>query len=197
MPRTHDAEIDRRILDATNAEIDLHGVNGFRVAVVAERAGTTVAMIYRHFVDRDGLIAAAFAAMYRARYTRLLDVARELLERPGRLTIDDIVDAIPPLRYDGSEAARHRSQLIVATAMENTALRLAMREITLDIAPKFQDLVDQVVERFPEGERFDPRIITIYLTRHNALVDEILGDDGMSNEEYRSFFRDLLVDSMA
>lgn len=196
MPRTHDESIDDRIREAADAEIEAHGLTGFRVSDVAERADTTVAMVYRRFVDRDGLVAATFAAAYRARYTRLLDLARWLLAKEGELTVDDVVDAIPPLRYDGSENARHRSQRIVATAMDNTALRIAMREITLELAPRLRELVDQVVERFPEGQRFDPRIILIYLTRHNALVDEILDEDGMSNEEYRSFLRQLLVDSM-
>lgn len=197
MPRTHDEEIDRQILLAAAAEIELQGLNSFTLASVATRAGTTVAMIYRHFIDRDGLVAATFTALVESRYRELIEIARNLLEKPGELTLDDVVQAIPPLRYEGSEAARNRSQLIMATAMENTALRLALREIALRRSVEFEELIDEVSRRFQPGERFDPRIVHIYLVRNNPLIDDILGDDGMSNEEHRDFVRQLLVDSQS
>lgn len=197
MPRTHDEEIDRRILDAADEEIDRNGLVGMRVADVAERADTTVAMIYRRFADRDGLIAATLASYYRKRFSGVIDLARSVLERPGELTIDDIVDATPLMRYEGSDVIRHRMQRIYVAAVENLALRLAVREVASQLIPEFESIITAISERFPEGHRFDPRIFTIYVLRHNAIIDDILGDDGLSNDDYREFLRDLLLDSVA
>lgn len=196
MPRIHDEEIDRRILAVAEREITTKGLTGMRVADVAEQAGTTVAMVYRRFADRDGLVAATLTSYFRARFQMVIDLAHAVLDRPGTLTVDDLVDAVPPMRYEGSEVLRHRMQRIYVAAVENTALRLAVREVIAAKLPEFASVIDAIAERFPPGRRFDPRIFTIYALRHNAIVDDILGDDGLSNDDYRDFLRTLLVDSM-
>ena len=195
MPRTHDEQIDRRILEVADYEINTRGLTGMRVADVAEQAGTTVAMIYRRFADRDGLIAATLANYYRSRFQMVIDLARSVLERPGTLTVDDLVDAVPPMRYEGSEVLRHRMQRIYVASVENPALRLTISDVIAEMLPKLESVVLEIAERFPPGRRFDPRIFTIYSFRHNAIIDDILGDAGLSNDDYRDFLRMLLLDS--
>lgn len=47
-----------RILDACRQEIAQHGVRGMRVQRVAKRAGVSLGLVYYHFTDRVGLLAA-------------------------------------------------------------------------------------------------------------------------------------------
>lgn len=47
-----------RILASARTEIERRGILGLRVADVARGAGTSITLIYRHFKDRDGLLAA-------------------------------------------------------------------------------------------------------------------------------------------
>lgn len=196
MPRKRDDLIDRQILAAADVEIATKGLVGMRVSDVAERAGTTVAMIYRRFADRDGLIAAALASYFRSRFQMVIAMAQAVADRPDPLTVDDLVDAVPPMRYEGSEVLRHRMQRIYIASSENLALMLAVNSVAAELLPEFEALIEGISRRFPEGQRFDPRIFTIYVLRHNAIIDDILGDDGLSNDDYRDFLRSLLVASM-
>lgn len=47
-----------RILEACRQEIALRGVRGLRVQRVAKRAGVSLGLIYYHFTDHSGLLAA-------------------------------------------------------------------------------------------------------------------------------------------
>jgi AcrR family transcriptional regulator len=53
-----------RILEAAKNEIDAHGVLGFRVLEVSEKAKAAVPLIYRHFGGRNGLVAADLADQF-------------------------------------------------------------------------------------------------------------------------------------
>lgn len=190
-----DEEIDRRILEAAEAEIDLNGLVGMRVATLAENAGTTVAMIYRRFADRDGLLAATLAAFYRRRLSGYLDLARRFLERPDPISIDDLVAAVPLVHFDGVTPLRHRLQRTYVAAMENTALQLAMQRVASELLPELDRAFERISQRLPEEQRFDPEILSIFVLRHNPIIDDILGDDGLTEAEFRDFLRSVLIAS--
>jgi AcrR family transcriptional regulator len=195
MPRFHDDEIDRRILDSALIEIDLRGFVGLRVADVAGRATTTVAMIYRRFNNRDDLIAATLGKYYEERFAEIIATTRMVATATRTLTIDDVIDAVAPLRFDGSTLYHQRMQKVYAAAAGNHRLREVVRTIARRRLAEYESLVASVVERLPEEQRFDPRIMPIVLLRHNALIDDVLGPDGLSDAEFREFLRSLLVNS--
>ena len=190
-----ETDIERRILEGAEAEIDLNGLVGMRVATVAENADTTVAMVYRRFADRDGLIAATLTAFYRRRLEGFIDIARQFLDRPDPLTIDDLVAAVPLTQYDGPAPRRHRLQRIYVAAMENTALQLAVQKVASERLPELDRLFAQISQRLPEDQRFDPEILSIFVLRHNPTIDDILGSDGLTEDEFRDFLRSLLLAS--
>lgn len=197
MARPHDDSVDTRILDATLNEIDARGLVGLRVAAIAEAADTTVAMIYRLHIDREGLIAATLSRYFDRRLRFGIRLAQELADRPTPITHEDIVRAVPPLRYDGSVLDHRRMQRVYIAAVEIPALRTAVREIAARRLPEFDRAVDAINARLPESQRFDRRILSIAMLRHNALFDDILGDAGTTNEEYWAFLRSLMEDSAA
>lgn len=75
------------LLDAACAVIARRGLRGLRVEEVAAEAGVSTALIYYHFADRGGLLAAAFDHVDRviAGYTdagaEALPPLRRLLEQ--------------------------------------------------------------------------------------------------------------------
>lgn len=188
-------EIDVRILDAAEDEIDQRGIIGLRVATVADRAETTVAMIYRRFVDRDGLLAAVLCRWYRSRLDGVLASARMLLDRPGPISIDDVLSVTPLPRFAESELVHLRNQRTFVAAAENTALRMGVREALHDGAKQLAEMMEAVVDRMPIDEQFDPRIYTQLIARRNGLIDDLLDDNAISNDEYTDFLRRLLTDS--
>src|SRR5215470_12485268 len=71
--RYHHGDLRSALVDAAIALIAERGVRGFSLAEASRRVGVTTAAPYRHFADREGLLAAVavralnvFAAMLAA-----------------------------------------------------------------------------------------------------------------------------------
>jgi AcrR family transcriptional regulator len=53
-----------RILESARVEILKNGIIGMRVSDVARGADTSITLIYRYFVDRNGVLARVLGDMY-------------------------------------------------------------------------------------------------------------------------------------
>jgi AcrR family transcriptional regulator len=72
----HHGDLRAALVDGTLDLIAEHGVAGFSVAEVARRVGVSAAAPYRHFPDRESLLAAAASASAR-RLTERIRAAAE------------------------------------------------------------------------------------------------------------------------
>src|SRR4051794_29910852 len=55
----HHGDLRAALVDATLELVAENGVQGFSVAEAARRTGVSISAPYRHFTDRDALLAAA------------------------------------------------------------------------------------------------------------------------------------------
>ena len=85
--RYHHGDLKAALVDAAIALIAERGVRDFSLAEVSRRLGVTVAAPYRHFADRDDLLAAvgiravdAFAAALAGAYVRFAGEQRPLFD---------------------------------------------------------------------------------------------------------------------
>ena len=62
--RYHHGDLRAALIDTAIDLIGEHGVRGFSLAEASRRLGVTVAAPYRHFADRDELLAAVAARAY-------------------------------------------------------------------------------------------------------------------------------------
>ena len=166
-----------------------------RVSDVAKRAGTTVAMIYRRFVDRDGLLARTLADYYRSRIRGVLEIINGLIEQPGPVAIDDVVAATPPPHHPGSEEIHRNLPRIVVAASENLALRLVVQEVIREGMRQFDEAIERLLDRMPADQQFDPRIYTYFVLNLTWIYNDLRGDEAITNEQYGQFLRKLLSDS--
>ncbi|WP_026116491.1 TetR/AcrR family transcriptional regulator [Nocardiopsis valliformis] len=60
--RPRDATRDRALMDATLAELQLHGYSGLTTAAVARRAGVSTATLYRRWRSKEDLVVGAAQA---------------------------------------------------------------------------------------------------------------------------------------
>ncbi|GAA1077883.1 TetR/AcrR family transcriptional regulator [Nocardiopsis metallicus] len=60
--RPRDANRDRALMDATLAELRLHGYSGLTTAAVARRAGVSTATLYRRWRSKEDLVVGAAQA---------------------------------------------------------------------------------------------------------------------------------------
>ena len=57
VPHNHTPSSRERIISAARAEVEGKGILGLRVQDVAQQAKVSVPLIYKYYVDRDGLLA--------------------------------------------------------------------------------------------------------------------------------------------
>jgi AcrR family transcriptional regulator len=70
-PRYHHGDLRRALIDASLALISEEGFGALTLREVARRAGVTHAAPYRHFADKEALLAEVAAEGFRAMATRM------------------------------------------------------------------------------------------------------------------------------
>jgi len=185
--------VGEALIDAALVNIAEHGLIGLRVDAVARSAGTSTAMIYRHFGNRDGLLEAALVAWFERRVALALATTRSLLDRPGSIGLDDVLAVAPPPNFPGAEEQHRLAHRIMVLASENERARTRVTAILNHWQEEMDVLVARVLERMAPEERFDGRIFTVFVAHHGWLSNDMLGDRRLTNEEYHDFLRHLLT----
>jgi AcrR family transcriptional regulator len=72
----HHGDLKQALLDAARAEVNANGAQGLSLASLARRAGVAQSAPYRHFTDREELLAAVATAGFEEFTTALLAAAQ-------------------------------------------------------------------------------------------------------------------------
>ena len=183
---------EERILRAARHEIVESGILGLRVLDVAEKAGCSVALIYRYFNDRDGLLAAALERFYLEDYDRMFRAAEERLASTEQWSLDDVVAIVPKPHFPGSEKRNTLRAELFAASAHNPVLREQLQRHMRRYRARLGELSNAIVGRLPASDRFDFRLFTHFIFNQNWVQNDLLGDDGVTNESYDDFLRHLL-----
>ena len=182
-----------RILASARQEFEANGILGLRVADVAERADCAVSLIYRYFIDRDGLLAQLLGDLYDEGSKINLEDAAVILNSDGPLSVDDILDVTPMPGSAEQLAFRTWRVQILAASTTNPALRTRIEETTRNVRKTLGEMIANVKSRLPAEAKFDDRVYTILLFNTFFVYNDLLGEDGVSDEDYRNLLRDLLT----
>ena len=184
------ASLPDRIRTSALEDIRSYGILGLRVTRVAKRANCSVTQIYRHFEDRDGLLADVLALIFQEIATKNIEASLAALSSMTTISVPDIVDILPlPSKVAAREESLLRSQ-ILAVATVNKALRDRLAEIAQAVWPRWVEACDIVDRRLAPGESFDRRVVFVVLMNSNLFYNSLLDDNGISDEEYRQFMID-------
>src|SRR3954469_23256208 len=85
----HHGDLRAALVDATLALVAEKGVSGFSVAEAARRTGVSISAPYRHFADRDELLAAAAVRGYEellARFRAAIDAQESPAEQAAAVS---------------------------------------------------------------------------------------------------------------
>jgi len=179
-------------LRAARHEIVESGILGLRVLDVAEKAGCSVALIYRYFNDRDGLLAAALERFYLEDYDRMFRAAEERLASAEQWSLDDVVAIVPKPHFPGSEKRNTLRAELFAVSAHNPVLRKQLQHHMRRYRSRLGELSNTIVGRLPASDRFDFRLFTHFIFNQSWVHNDLLGDDGVTNESYDDFLRHLL-----
>lgn len=179
------------ILDSARIELAKSGILGLRVAEVAAGAQTSVTAIYRHFGDRDGLLAEVLTVVYEDLTSTTVDEYEKHLADRDPLTIRDLVNALP-MPYDVEHPIHKFRIQVLAAAAENQQLARNLRDVMKNRHQRWQESIRGLQARMAPGEEFDERVYWAVLFDYMPYASSFLDDEAMTPDEYRTFLVDIL-----
>ncbi len=137
-------EMLARLLKATIAVLEQHGLSGATIPRVAAAAGVAPASVYRRFRDRDALYRAAFLEALET--SAEADPPREWPTGPEILTLDDAVAAIVAVL--SRSYREHPGLLRAVVRFIETDSDLAFRQRALELVAKNYRRASDALLRF-------------------------------------------------
>lgn len=158
--------------------------------------GVAEAMIYRYFGDRNGVITAACARLWRRYTDESYTEARALLESLDEidLTPEVVADVMLLPRAGDNQQRRNLRVQILAASMELPELRSEIEAAQRRQDAITEELIGAVVERlggFPISARMQ-RVMFSALAFGYA-IDDLRGDDSITDAEVRQFWVEYLT----
>lgn len=191
--RSTAADSRQRVLDSAREEIRKNGILGLRVADVASNAFFAVSAIYRHFGDRDGLLAAVLGDIYEELLTERRQILLTRLPAEGPLTMKQIVRLAPsPSEVLKSNEVRLRLQ-ILAVAATNPALEERLSQIAQREIAEMHRIIEYLQSRLPEGQTGDMRVFSILIANQSLYYNHLLGPLGVDDETYYAFLEEIAL----
>lgn len=101
-----ESESRHRIRLSALAEIRKTGILGLRISDVAAGADVSIALIYKYFGDRDGLIAKVLGDLITEQFQQDIDAIERLLSMPMKGFDDDTIIRLMPKPSDTQREER-------------------------------------------------------------------------------------------
>jgi AcrR family transcriptional regulator len=182
-----------RIIAAAKQELHEVGVLGLRVQEVARKADTSVALMYKYFVDRDGLLAEVLGDMHDERinyWEKMFTHALSDSTPRGEFTVEDLLLKLPtPNSIHFQSLGMDRAQTLAALS-NNPKLRARIEQTTQRLfALTLKVVANADANTNPHSSNL--RVISLVISSLNLIFinNELLGEQRITDDEYRSFIR--------
>ena len=197
--RTPEAQQSRsRIIEAAKHELHEVGILGLRVQEVAKLANTSVSLIYKHFEDRDGLLAQVLGDMHDERIDMWEKIfSKALLDTAprGEFSVEDLLSKLPmPNSEMFQKLGWDRAQMIAAMG-SSPKLRERIEQTTQRLFRLTLKVVDNADISGKENESFN-RMTALIISSLNLIFinNDLLGDHRITDDEYSSFLKAIFRD---
>jgi len=176
----------KRILDSARKEILEKGIIGMRVQDVAKGADTSITLIYRYFVDRNGVLARVLGDMYDEFRLAFQTKVDAWLAVNDSLSLEDFARLMPNPAEESKHARDFRLQ-VLATALENPELNERIKAVTTSTYRWMRDTIEANRHKLPAEERgFDARFMTIIMFNLMFVYYDLVDEDKISADDYRA-----------
>ena len=176
----------KRILDSARKEILEKGIIGMRVQDVAKGADTSITLIYRYFVDRNGVLARVLGDMYDDFRLSFQTKVEAWLAVNDSLSLEDFARLMPNPAEESKHARDFRLQ-VLATALENPELNERIKDITTSTYRWMRDTIEANRHKLPAEERgFDARFMTVIMFNLMFVYYDLVDEDKISADDYRA-----------
>ena len=175
-----------RILESARTEILKNGIIGMRVSDVAKGADTSITLIYRYFVDRNGVLARVLGDMYDEFRMSFQTKVEAWLAVNDSLSLEDFARLMPNPAEETKHARDFRVQ-VLATALENPELNERIKAVTTTTYRWMRDTIEANRHKLPVEERgFDVRFMTVIMFNLMFVYYDLVDEDKISADDYRA-----------
>jgi AcrR family transcriptional regulator len=175
-----------RILESARTEILKNGIIGMRVSDVARGADTSITLIYRYFVDRNGVLARVLGDMYDDFRMSFQTKVEAWLAVNDSLSLEDFARLMPNPAEETKHARDFRLQ-VLATALENPELNERIKAVTTSTYRWMRDTIEANRHKLPVEERgFDARFMTVIMFNLMFVYYDLVDEDKISADDYRA-----------
>jgi AcrR family transcriptional regulator len=197
----HTPSSRERIIAAARAEVETKGILGLRVQDVAQNAKVSVPLIYKYFVDRDGLLAEVLGEMFEEFVLEQLDASEAYFNALESPTVDDLLAVLALPQQDFRRPRRWQRMQILAASMEIPTLRARLSLVQNILHDRLTAFMDNAVRRITHAEPTMSTAALAMLVQSygfgfvlNDLLEEAGG--GVTDEQFASLMRAILNGSM-
>lgn len=175
-----------RILESARTEILKNGIIGMRVSDVARGADTSITLIYRYFVDRNGVLARVLGDMYDEFRMSFQTKVQAWLAVNDSLSLEDFARLMPNPAEETKHARDFRLQ-VLATALENPELNERIKAVTTSTYRWMRDTIEANRHKLPAEDRgFDARFLTVIMFNLMFVYYDLVDEDKISADDYRA-----------
>jgi AcrR family transcriptional regulator len=197
----HTPSSRERIIAAARAEVETKGILGLRVQDVALNAKVSVPLIYKYFVDRDGLLAEVLGEMFEEFVLEQLDASEAYFNALESPTVDDLLAVLALPQQDFRRPRRWQRMQILAASMEIPTLRVHLSLVQNILHDRLTAFMDNAVRRITHAEPTMSTVALAMLVQSygfgfvlNDLLEEAGG--GVTDEQFASLMRSMLNGAM-
>jgi AcrR family transcriptional regulator len=190
-----------RIVAAARVEVEAKGILGLRVQDVAQNAKVSVPLIYKYFVDRDGLLAEVLGEMFEEYVLEQLDASEAFFNALESPTVDDILAVLALPQQDFRRPRRWQRMQILAASMEIPALRTRLSLVQNILHERLVSFMENAIRRITNEEpTMSCASLAMLLQSYgfgfvlNDLLEE--GGGGVTDEQFVSLMRAMLNGAM-
>jgi AcrR family transcriptional regulator len=197
----HTPSSRERIIAAARAEVETKGILGLRVQDVALNAKVSVPLIYKYFVDRDGLLAEVLGEMFEEFVLEQLDASEAYFNALESPTVDDLLAVLALPQQDFRRPRRWQRMQVLAASMEIPTLRVRLSLVQNILHDRLTAFMDNAVRRITHAEPTMSTVALAMLVQSygfgfvlNDLLEEAGG--GVTDEQFASLMRSMLNGAM-
>jgi len=182
-----------RIIAAAKHELHEVGILGLRVQDVANRAGTSVSLIYKYFEDRDGLLAQVLGDMHDERidnWEKLFANALSDSMPRGEYSVENLLSNLPLPNSNMFQSLGWDRVQMLAALKDNPKLRARIEQTT----QRLFSLTLKVVSNADASKHPNPglhRVISLVISSLNLIFinNDLLGDQKITDDDYKLFLK--------
>ncbi len=179
-----------RIVTAARNEVESKGILGLRVQDVATEANVSVPLIYKYFVDRDGLLTEVLGQMFEELVLKNVEASERYFNALATASVDDFVAVMPYPRQEYRIRQRWMRIQILAASIEIPRLRERLSIAQAHVDQRIVHFFDAMQISFAGKMVVSSRALAL-LTQSTALgfvLNDLVVDDSevasLTDEEY-------------